>query len=119
MLGYLSKDTKVHIASNGIQVHCCYNITISVDRSKYLYALPDTYARSEVSRDGESGGETPSMAGLLHIHLLAVVVVVVFFVVVVAVVVFVFCCCFIVDVVADVLFFYLLFLLLMVLLPVL
>ena len=42
-----------------------------------------TYARSEVSRDGESGGETPSMAGLLHIHLLTVVVVVVFVIVVV------------------------------------
>ena len=41
-----------------------------------------TYARSEVSRDGESGGETPSMAGLLHINFLAVVVVVVFVVVV-------------------------------------
>ena len=46
-----------------------------------------TYARSEVSRDGESGGETPSMAGLLNIHLLAVVVVVVVVVIVVVVVV--------------------------------
>ena len=72
-----------------------------------------TYARSEVSRDGESGGETPSMAGLLHINFLAVVVVVVVFVVVV-VVVFV-----IVDVVADVSFLSLLFLFLMVLLPLL
>ena len=63
-----------------------------------------TYARSEVSRDGESGGETPSMAGLLHINFLAVVVVVVFV---------------IVDVVADVSFLSLLFLFLMVLLPLL
>ena len=34
-----------------------------------------TYARSEVSRDGESGGETPSMAGLLNIHFIDIVAV--------------------------------------------
>ena len=73
-----------------------------------------TYARSEVSRDGESGGETPSMAGLLHINFLAVVIVVVVVLFFVVVVVFV-----IVDVVADVSFLSLLFLFLMVLLPLL